>query len=97
MAPSTPLRGIFLFLFTRNPCHDGPSRPGKRDVTADRHETWGGDAMDADDVARRAMSTRTAKACGPDIPTLISSLAGPIREAMVAKKPGAPGRARYTR
>ena len=30
----------------------------------------------------------TAKACGPDIPTLISSLAERFREATVARKPG---------
>jgi hypothetical protein len=29
-----------------------------------------------------------AKSCGPDIPTLISSLAEQFREATVAKKPG---------
>ncbi|HLI98765.1 MAG TPA: hypothetical protein VKT76_03530 [Bradyrhizobium sp.] len=37
---------------------------------------------------------RTAKSCGPDAPTLASSLVEAIREAMVAKKPGSPGRAR---
>ena len=29
--------------------------------------------MDADGVARRAASPRTAKSCGPDVPTLIST------------------------
>jgi hypothetical protein len=31
---------------------------------------------------------RTAKSCGPDAPTLASSLAEAIREATVANKPG---------
>ena len=44
---------------------------------------------------RRAM--RTAKSCGPDPPTLGSSLAVMIRKATVAKKPGTPGRARISR
>ena len=42
--------------------------------------------------------TWTAKSCGPDIPTLISSFVALMsREAMVASKPGAPGRARISR
>jgi hypothetical protein len=36
---------------------------------------------------------RTAKACGPGTPTLVSSLRE-VAQATVAKKPGAPGRAR---
>jgi hypothetical protein len=35
--------------------------------------------MDVDGVARRAASPRTAKSCGPDIPTLISSRADDLR------------------
>jgi hypothetical protein len=46
--------------------------------------------MDAACVARRAMRARTAKPCGPDIPTLMSSFAA-IRKAMVANKPGHQG------
>ena len=34
---------------------------------------------------------RTAKSCGPDTPTLVSSRAGFIRAAMVAKEPGHQG------
>ena len=30
-----------------NQLHDAASRPGKRGVTADRHETWDGDVVDA--------------------------------------------------
>ena len=40
--------------------------------------------------------SRTAKSCGPDSPTLESSLADD-REATVANKPGAPRRARSSR
>jgi hypothetical protein len=39
---------------------------------------------------------RTAKSCGPDTPTLVSSLAVTIRETTGARKPGSPGRARRT-
>ena len=68
------------------------SRP-IRGALRDRHERLVRDAMDVDGVARRAASSRTAKSCGPDIPTLISSWRDdpPV---MVAKKPGSPGRAR---
>ena len=50
----------------------------KRGVTADRHETWVRDAMDAGGVGARmargrTMPTRTEKACGPGAPTLVSS------------------------
>jgi hypothetical protein len=49
------------------------------------------------DVARRAGSRRTAKSCGPDLPTLGSSLVVMIREATEANKPGTPRRARIRR
>jgi hypothetical protein len=39
--------------------------------------------------ATNDIDPRTAKSCGPDIPTLISSLAENLfREATVARKPG---------
>ena len=47
--------------------------------------------------ARRARDHRTVKPCGPDSPTLESSLSRGdfvVRQAMVAKKPGTPGRVR---
>jgi hypothetical protein len=47
--------------------------------------------------AGRAWLTRTAKSCGPDLPTLGSSLCVTSAQAMVAKKPGTPGRARIRR
>jgi hypothetical protein len=40
----------------------------------------GWNAMDAACVAWRAIQVRTAKACGPDSPTLESSLAKTIRK-----------------
>jgi hypothetical protein len=46
--------------------------------------------------ARRARSMRTAKSCGPDLPTLGSSLCVTNAQTMVAKKPGTPRRARDT-
>jgi hypothetical protein len=49
-------------------------------------------------LARGRMSSkRTAKPCGPGTPTLVSSFAVMIRKAMVANKPGTPGRARSSR
>jgi hypothetical protein len=53
----------------------------------------GRDAVDANGALRRGRRMRTAKACGPDTPTLVSSLRE-VAQATVAKKPGAPGRAR---
>jgi hypothetical protein len=53
----------------------------------------GRDAVDADGALRRGRLRRTEKACGPDTPTLVSSLRE-VAQATVAKKPGAPGRAR---
>jgi hypothetical protein len=60
----------------------------KRDVSADRHDTWGGDAMDADGTSDERAPTRTAKSYGPDLPTLGSSLAVMTCKATVAIKPG---------
>jgi len=48
----------------------------KRDVSADRHDTWGGDAMDAEAAPDERNRGGRAKSCGPDPPTLGSSLAG---------------------
>jgi len=66
-----------------------PSCSSKRDASADRHETWSRlrwtwAARFEDD----ACGLRTAKSCGPDAPTLASSLAVMIRGATVAIKPG---------
>jgi len=48
----------------------GPIRGAFRD----RHERWMRDAVDAGYVKRRmTLTSRTAKSCGPDIPTLMSS------------------------
>src|ERR1700733_11334220 len=41
--------------------------------------------------------TRTAKSCGPDTPTLVSSCAGFIRAATVARKPGHRGEREISR
>jgi len=67
----------------------------KGDVTADRHRTCGGDAMDA--LASRTILScgrtaprRTAKSCGPDTPTLVSSEQNDLF-ATGARKPGPRG------
>ena len=46
------------------------------------------DAVDAGGVARRAAPARTAKSCGPDAPTLVSSWWKTIPLMTVANKPG---------
>jgi len=45
-----------------------------RGALRDRHETLARDAMDALALSDEWCQPRTAKSCGPDIPTLISSL-----------------------
>jgi hypothetical protein len=56
--------------------------PAHRGAFRDRHKRWAGDAVDAAASAqlglrpekrRRTMLVRTAKSCGPDTPTLVSS------------------------
>ena len=47
--------------------------------------------------ARRARKQRTVKPCGPDSPTLESSLAKMLGKVTGAKKPGTPRRARSSR
>jgi hypothetical protein len=46
------------------------------------------DVMDADGAQRRSAPMRTAKSCGPDAPTLVSSWRKTIPLMTVANKPG---------
>jgi hypothetical protein len=59
--PALPAK-IFFFRFFRIYVSITPSRLGKRGVSADRHDTWGGDAMDvkapADDRHRHGRRSR---------------------------------------
>jgi hypothetical protein len=55
---------------------------------------WARDAVDACGAADECTDKRTAKSCGPDIPTLISSLRGDDLAGDGDNKPGSPGRAR---
>jgi hypothetical protein len=75
---------------------DSLSRACRRGAFRDRHERWLRDAVDALALTDERRSRRTAKSCGPDIPTLISSWRGCLRIALttVAKKPGSPRRSR---
>jgi len=41
-----PFGQKILFPFFRNHAYMPPSRPEQRGVARDRHDTWGGDAMD---------------------------------------------------
>jgi hypothetical protein len=88
------------------PAHPAPTQRG---ASADRHETWARDAMDATVPGAFLRSTigtrsRTAESCGPDAPRLASSLqvsgvgpSGPTRrypQATVTQRSWTPGRAR---
>jgi hypothetical protein len=89
-----------IFLFAPDPNHlyihrhPVPTRGALRG----RHERWERDAMDAAAsgarIARgRMMLRRTAKSCGPDAPTLVSSWRDfPLNDG--GKKARSPGRAR---
>ena len=66
------------------------SRASQRGVTANRHETWARDAMDAEVSSARAFCaderpSRTAKACGPGTPGLVLSLRD-VSQATVTNK-----------
>jgi hypothetical protein len=71
--------------------HPGPTR-GRFGRSS---RNVGRDAMDADGTLDEARRPRTAKSCGPDLPTLGSSLKS--LQATVAKTPGTPGRTRISR
>ena len=60
----------------------------------DRHERRAGDAMDAGGAADESAISRTAKSCGPDAPTLASSLAEATPRGDGGNKARSPGRAR---
>jgi hypothetical protein len=97
--------------FFRNSCFSPAIPPRKRDVTANRHETWSAGCDGRFWAAGRAARRRTAKACGPDLPTLGSSFArrfatrrglsspAPRGERAISRKPlaqGMPGMFRRT-
>jgi hypothetical protein len=94
----SPSRKRFYFRFSEN--HDciARSRLGKRGVTANRHQTWSAGCDGRFGLTRRVKPARTVKSCGPDSPTLESSLAVMmIRRATAAREPGTPRRARISR
>jgi hypothetical protein len=77
--------------------HIPPPHEGRIAIVTD---VGSGDAVDARRLSACAQTTafsRTAKSCGPDPPTLGSSLAAMICKAMEAIKPGTAGRARSSR
>src|SRR5205807_8151564 len=63
------------------------SRPLERGVSRSSR-TLGAGCGGRDSDARRAALMRTAKACGPGTPTLVSSLRKLFPQATVAKEPG---------
>src|SRR5215475_9142839 len=56
---------------TPNQKHHAPIPPRlKRDVSADRHDTWSAGCDGRDEHVRRTLLVAHAKACGPGLPTL---------------------------
>src|SRR5579863_6190381 len=92
--------------FTRrpknSPCHVGQITftnlprftPDQRGALRGRHETLGGKCGGRVGAQRRSASTRTAKSCGPGIPTLMSSLRDDDVAGEGGNKARSPGRAR---
>ena len=76
------LRKIFRFRRRANQRYQlAPSRAPQGGALRDRHERWARDAVDA--MARKTSAPmRTAKSCGPDTPTLVSS----FREANASRE-----------
>jgi len=68
----------------------------KRDVSADRHDTWGGDAMAADAASDERGGCGRRNRAVP-IPRRWDQASRDEREATVARKPGAPRRPRISR
>ena len=87
---------IFLFLKTRNCVFFPLSRLRKRDVSRSSRTLEAG-CGGRGGVARRAALKRTAKACGPDAPTLALRFAGLAPRNDGGKRARSPGRARISR
>ena len=91
---SSPLaKNILLFRLVETAIE--PIRPALiRRGVARRHERGVRDAMDALGAQDGRLAKRTAKSCGPDIPTLISSLQIDDLASDGGKKARSPGRVR---
>src|ERR1700735_5260747 len=66
---------IFPFSFDANHFYVVRIPAQHRGAFRDRHERRAGDAMDAGGAKDESADLRTAKSCGPDAPTLASSVA----------------------
>ncbi len=94
---------IFFFHFFRNRVYLFPSCFRRRGVSRPSRDVGGGMRWAQriaawPRAARTNGSLRTAKSCGPDTPTLVSTHdEASLRVGMVANKPGAPGRPRISR
>jgi hypothetical protein len=64
----------------KSPASCRPSR-ARRGAYRDRHGRWARDAVDACGAQDEGVAKRTAKSCGPDIPTLISSWRRLLRQS----------------
>jgi hypothetical protein len=78
---------IFRFLIPPNQMFPLPRPASTRGALRDRHDTRGGMRWTRC-VTRRMMLSRTAKSCGPGVPTLALRFVDAIHEVTVAKEPG---------
>ena len=83
---------------TPNRKHHAPIPPRlKRDVSADRHDTWSAGCDGRDEHVRRTLFVAHVKACGPGLPTLRPSSRDDDLAGDGSKTARFPGRARYKR
>jgi hypothetical protein len=95
---STPLSSPFcknILIFRRPKSLYIRSRPAPQRGVAQRHETRSGMRWTRAARLTGDAASRTAKACGPDAPTLASSRRKAIFAGEGGKKARSPGRARY--
>jgi hypothetical protein len=87
------LRKIILFSIDANQFIESP-RPAPLEGRFAIVINAGRDAMDADGAIDERRLRRTAKSCGPDTPTLVSSWRKTISAGDGGKRARSPGRAR---
>ena len=85
-------KNILIYRIPKSNLYRFPSRP-TRGALRDRHERGAGCGGRGRRVDERRLK-RTAKSCGPDTPTLVSSFAEVIPRGDGGKKARSPGRAR---
>src|ERR1700721_3678929 len=92
---SSPSRKNILVFFSPKSLLHPPHPALTRGAYRDRHGRWVRDAVDAGGAKDESAYLRTAKACGPDAPTLASSSRGAeLLGGEGGNKARSPGRAR---